>query len=84
MVARSAPTTAFTPTVVMASHSGVLVARSGRKFIVLCRSNHDQASGYSRAEHRLDHSVCGVAGPASDNNTTPTSEHPAAARYEDR
>ena len=30
--ARSAPTTALTPTVVTASHRGVLVARSGRKF----------------------------------------------------
>lgn len=31
--ARSAPTIAFTPTVVIASHKGVLVARSGRKFM---------------------------------------------------
>ena len=32
--ARNEPTTAFTPTVVNASHNGVLVARSGRKSMV--------------------------------------------------
>jgi hypothetical protein len=31
--ARSAPTTALIPTVVIANHNGVLVAKSGRKLI---------------------------------------------------